>query len=143
MANYVAPASPEKGKMTGATPWAFGVIFFAGTVMTIVGVFQVAVGLVAVIQPKYYAVSTDYAYKMDVSLWGWIHMAVGALAVATGFFLFFGKRWAGFVAIGAALLSAVSNFFFIPYNPIWSMLLIALDVIVIWAVAAHGRELNF
>ena len=46
------------------------------------------------------------------------------------------------LAITLAVLSAIANFLFVPYYPFWSLLLITLDVLVIWALAAHGGDLR-
>ena len=54
------------------------------------------------------------------------------LLVLTGFSLFGRRTWAGVTALCLVLLSAFMNFFFIPYYPLWSILVIALDVIVIY-----------
>ena len=63
----------------------------------------------------------------------------GLIAVA-GFFVLNGAVWARVVGIGVAVISAIVNFMWLPYYPIWSVLIIALDVLVIWALAAHGRD---
>jgi hypothetical protein len=140
MADYAIPVSRKK--TTAGTWWAFGVIFFAGAVMTMIGIFEALVGIAAILNSSFYVVSAAYAYKVDTAVWGWIHLLLGILVAASGFYLFFGKRWARIIAIIAALVSAVSNFLFIPYYPVWSLLIIALNVVVVWAVAAHGRELD-
>ena len=72
---------------------------------------------------------------------GWIHLLAGVLLVVAGFFLFQGAVWAGSVGVGVAVISAVLNFMWLPYYPMWSMLIIALDVFVIWALTAHGRDI--
>ena len=121
--------------------WAIGGIAFAATVLTIIGVFQVIAGLVAIFDDGFYVVTQNYTFDLDASAWGWIHLLLGILLLFTGFGLFSRSPWAGVTAIFLASLSAVVNFFFIPYYPFWSILIIALNVLVICAVAAYGREL--
>jgi hypothetical protein len=140
MADYAVPASRKK--TTASTWWAFGVILFAGSIMVMVGIFQAIVGIVAIFNEDFFAVSQDYAYRLNTPTWGWIHVLLGILVALAGAYLFFGKLWARVIAIVAALASAVSSFFFIPYYPVWSLLIMTLDVVVIWAVAAHGRDLD-
>ena len=71
---------------------------------------------------------------IDTTVWGWIHLVLGVLAVVAGFALFTAATWAGVVTIVVAGLVAVDNFFFIPYSPFWSLLVIALAVWVIWSL---------
>ena len=83
-------------------------------------------------------VTQNYTFDLDTSAWGWIHLLLGILLVATGFGLFNRSAWAGVTAIFLAMLSALANFFFIPYYPFWAILLIALDIWVIWALTRPG-----
>jgi len=118
--------------------WAVGGIVFAASMLTLIGVFQVIAGLVAVFNDEFYVVARNYTFDLDVSAWGWIHLLVGLGLVATGFGLFARKTWAGVAAIMLAMLSALVNFFFVPYYPFWSILLIALNVWVIWSLTRAG-----
>ena len=118
--------------------WAVGGITFAATVLTIIGVFQVIAGLVAIFDDGFYVVTENYAFDLDASAWGWIHLILGIVLVVTGWGLFTRAPWAGVTAIFLAMLSAVVNFFFIPYYPFWSLLIIALDIWVIWSLTRPG-----
>jgi uncharacterized membrane protein len=118
--------------------WAVGGIAFAATVLTIIGVFQIISGLVAIFDDNFYVVTANYTFDLDTTVWGWIHLLLGILLVVTGFGLFSRSTWAGLTAIMLASLSAIVNFFFIPYYPFWSILVIALDIWVIWALTRPG-----
>jgi hypothetical protein len=118
--------------------WALGAAAFAATIMTLVGVFQALAGLVALFNDEFYVVTQNYTFDLDVSVWGWIHLIVGLAVLATGLGLFARKTWAGVTGIMLAMLSALSNFFFIPYYPIWSLLVIGLAIWVIWALTRPG-----
>jgi hypothetical protein len=118
--------------------WAVGGIAFAGTMMVLIGVFQALAGLVAIFNDDFYVVAQNYTFDLDVSAWGWIHLLVGLGILAVGFGLFARKAWAGVAAIMLCMLSALVNFFFIPYYPIWSLLVIGLNVWVIWSVTRAG-----
>lgn len=120
---------------------AFGFIMFAGVMMIVIGMFQALQGLVAIFEDTFYVVSPNYWLEFDVTAWGWIHLIAGIVVAAAGVSLLSGQTWARVVAIVVAGLSAFANFMFIPYYPVWSLVIIALNIIVIWAVAAHGREL--
>jgi hypothetical protein len=120
--------------------WAVGLILFAAVMMLMTGVFQALAGLVAIFENEFYVATRNYLFKFDVTAWGWIHLIVGIVVALAGWGLLSGRTWARAVGITLAVLSAIANFLFIPYYPFWSLLIIALDVFVIWAIAAHGRE---
>ena len=128
----------QSGPEERVSGWAVGGITFAGTLLILIGAFQAIAGLVAIIDDEFYVVTRNYTFDLDVTGWGWIHLILGILLVVVGFALFSRKAWAGIVAIMLAVLSAVANFFFIPYYPFWSILEIALAVWVIWAVTRPG-----
>jgi hypothetical protein len=118
--------------------WAVGGIAFAGTVMVMIGTFQVLEGLVALFNDEFFVVTRNYTFDLDVTAWGWIHLIIGIIVLATGFGLFARSTWAGVTGIMICALSAISNFFFIPYYPIWALLLIGLNIWVIWALTRPG-----
>jgi hypothetical protein len=118
--------------------WAVGGIAFAGTVMVMIGTFQVLEGLVALFNDEFFVVTRNYTFDLDVTAWGWIHLIIGIVVLATGFGLFARSTWAGVTGIMICALSAISNFFFIPYYPIWALLLIGLNIWVIWALTRPG-----
>jgi hypothetical protein len=123
--------------MTDAPPvsgWAIGGITFAGVMLTMIGVFQTIDGLVAIFNDSFFVVTQNYTFDLDVTAWGWIHLILGIVMILTGFGLIAGKTWAAVAAIFFAIISAIANFFFIPYYPFWSILVIGLDVWVIWAL---------
>lgn len=122
--------------------WAIAGITFAAAMLFVVGVFQVIAGLVAIFNDEFYVVAPNYTFDLDVSAWGWIHLLLGAFLIFAGWGLYKGKAWAAGVAIALAALSAIANFFFIPYYPFWSLLVIAICIWVIWALTrpeAYGR----
>ena len=118
--------------------WAVGGIAFAGTVMVMIGTFQVLEGLVALFNDEFFVVTRNYTFDLDVTALGWIHLIIGIVVLATGFGLFARSTWAGVTGIMICALSAISNFFFIPYYPIWALLLIGLNIWVIWALTRPG-----
>lgn len=120
--------------------WAIGGLVFASTMMIMLGLFQIFEGLAAIIDDEFFVVLPNYAFEVDTTAWGWIHLIVGVVVLVAGFFLLSGSRVAGTVAIILAVLSAVANFFFIPYYPFWSLLLIAVAIYVIWAVGRSVFE---
>jgi hypothetical protein len=123
-----------------ASAWARGFVLFAGVMLLLNAVFQVIAGFAAILEDDFYVVTRNYAFEVDVTAWGWIHLGLGILLGLTGLGIMVGQTWARVVGIGVAVLSAVVNFFFIPYYPVWSLLIIALNVFVIWALCVYGRR---
>jgi hypothetical protein len=119
---------------------AVGFTVFAAIMMLMVGVFQALQGLIAIFENEFYVQTRNYLFEFDATTWGWIHLVLGLLVAFAGWGLLSGQTWARVVGITLAALSATANFLFIPYYPFWSLLIITLDIFVIWALTAHGRE---
>jgi hypothetical protein len=122
--------------------WAVGFILFAAIILIMAGIFQFFAGLVALFDNEFYVATRNYIFQFDATSWGWIHLIGGLIVALAGFGLLAGQTWARVVGIFLALLSAIVNFAFIPYYPFWALTIIAVDVFVIWALAAHGREMR-
>jgi hypothetical protein len=133
---YRATRQDQEAPGRGAT----GLVVFAGVMMIMAGGFQVVSGLVALLANEFYVNTPNYLFKFDATSWGWIHLLVGLLVLLAGFAVLAGQTWGRVIGIVLAVLSALANFAFIPYYPFWSLTIIALDVLVIWALAAHGRD---
>ncbi len=124
------------------TGWA-GWVVFGAMMMILLGSFQAIAGLVALFDEGYYLVgSNGLVVNVDYTTWGWVHLIVGGVALAAGFGLFTGATWARALGIGVAVISAIVNFAFIAAFPFWAITMITLDVLIIYAIAAHGRELQ-
>ena len=131
---YEAPPQP-----TGWTGW----VLFGAMMMILLGAFQAIAGLVALFKDGFYLVGPNgLLVNVDYTTWGLVHLIVGAVALAAGFGLFTGATWARVLGITVALVSAVVNFAFIAAFPIWAMIMMAIDVLVIYAIAAHGKEMQ-
>jgi len=122
--------------------WATGLIYFASSVLVIVGVFHALAGLTAILDDSFYQVPRSYALETNVTTWGWVHLIGGFVFVGAGFFLLSGNLLARIIAVLAAMVSAGASFWSIPYYPVWNILILALDIAVIWAVVAHGQQFN-
>ena len=132
-----APRSEPDSRKGG---WAGGLTVFAGVILATIGVFQFFQGLAAIIKGSFYVVAPNNIYEFSVSGWGWIHLVLGIVLAVIGYFILTGQPWARAVGIAVAALSALANFLFIPYYPIWALVLIALDVAVIWALSTYRPE---
>jgi hypothetical protein len=120
--------------------WASGLAQFGAVMLIVVGAFQAAQGLVAVVRKEFYVATSNYVFQLDVTTWGWIHLILGAVMVLAGLGVLARQTWAVVVGIVLCALSAFANFTFIPYYPIWSLVIIALDVLVIWALFRYRSE---
>jgi hypothetical protein len=132
-----AQTEPRRSKQP-VSGWSTGGLVFAATMMTLAGTFQVLAGLVALFNDEFFVVTRNYTFDLDVTAWGWIHLILGLAVLTTGLALYGRRTWAGVAAIMFAMLSALSNFFFIPYYPVWALVVIGLDVWVIWALTRPG-----
>ncbi|MEU6712512.1 hypothetical protein ABZ897_13610 [Nonomuraea sp. NPDC046802] len=117
-----------------------GLAYFAGSIMVLVGVFSIVAGIAAIFRSNVYVFRGNYVFMWDVTGWGWIHLALGILVLLAGLAVFSGQAWARVVGIVLAGLSAIVNFMFLPYYPIWTVLIILLDVMIICALAMYNRE---
>src|SRR3954471_7418653 len=124
------------------TGWA-GWVVFGGVMLIMLGSFQIIQGLVALFDDGFYLVrSNGLVVDVNYNTWGWIHTIIGVVGVLAGLGLLVGNMAARIVGVVVALLSAVVNLAFISAYPIWSAIMITLDVIVIFAIIVHGRELK-
>ena len=127
------------GEPTGWAVW----ILFAGVMMIMLGFFQMIAGIAALADDSYFAVkSGDLLVSTSYTTWGWAHLIIGAVVAAAGFGVMVGQMWARIVGIVAALVSSVVNLAFLAAYPVWMTLMISFDVIVIYALTVHGRELK-
>ena len=122
------------------SPWAHGIAVFAGVAMIIGGAFEALEGLAGIAHDQYLVVLPNYIYAFDLTLWGVIHLLVGLALVVIGAALLRGQTWARVAGIIAAVVSAIVNFAWLPTAPWWSILVIAIDVLIIWALASYLRQ---
>lgn len=122
--------------------WAIGFTYFAALVMLMVGTFHAIMGLAGILENEFFVVTRNYVFEFDATAWGWIHLIAGVVVIFAAVGLFSGSVWARTLGVTMAFLSAIASFGFIPYYPVWSIVIIALDVAVIWALTAHGRDVS-
>jgi hypothetical protein len=124
------------------TAWT-GWVAFAGFMMIILGTFQAIEGLVAVFDDGFYLVRSDrLLVNVDYDAWGWVHLALGVVVVLSGLGVLVGNLLARIVGVVLAVVSAVLNLAFIEAYPVWSAIVIAVDVVVIYSLTVHGREMR-
>ncbi|WP_028477815.1 hypothetical protein [Nocardia sp. CNY236] len=119
---------------------AAGTSIAAAILMSTVGVLSIFEGISAVAEDDLYIVGAEYVFEFDTTAWGWIHIVLGIFLVVAALALMTGATWARITAICVAAVSILGNFMWLPYYPAWSILVIALDVVVIWAIATWKPE---
>ena len=119
---------------------ADGIRVFAGIMLLLGGAFQVLQAIAALVHDEYILVLRNYVLSLDLTVWGSIHLIVGLVLAVIGVFLLMGKGWARIAGIVVAAISVVINFSWLPYSPGWAILAIAVDVLVIWALATGGSR---
>ena len=121
------------------SPMAHGIAVFAGVIMIVGGAFQAFEGLAAVVNDQYLVVLENYFVAFDLTVWGWLHLLVGLALLAIGIFLIRGATWARVAGMIVAGISALLNFVWLPHSPWWSLLIIGIDILVIWALANYRQ----
>jgi len=131
------PMSAEMSTETRVSPWASGPILLASAILVITGIMQVFIGTTALVHDRIFDGEPRYLYSFDLTVWGWAELLTGVLCVAAGYAALRGLTWARMLGIGLASLSMIFQFMFIPHYPLWSVLVIALDIVVIYALATY------
>lgn len=126
----------------GSDSVASGVFVLAGALLLLGGVFQALAGISAILNDQVFVVGTKYVWQLDLTAWGWIHLVIGAVLILAGLYVLRGATWAVWLAIVVAGLSAIANFMWLPYQPIWALVVIALDVLIIWALATRRGSIH-
>lgn len=129
------------GRETERTGWT-GWITFAGIMLIIGGSLGLIFGIIAAVNDKWVVFANRGAVSLDLSTWGWVHIIVGAIVLLAGFGVFTGNILARIVGVAVAVVSLIANFLWLPVYPVWAIIIITIDVLVIWALTAHGREMR-
>lgn len=131
----MTPSGPSIDRQPVRQGFAGGTTFAAAILLLTAAIMTLLQGISAVAGDDLLVVGFSYSYEFDVTTWGWIHIGLAILLAAIALGLFSGAIWARAAAITIAAVSIVANFLWLPYYPLWSILIITLDLIVIWAVA--------
>ncbi|WP_053748398.1 DUF7144 family membrane protein [Streptomyces sp. MMG1533] len=128
-------------RSSGEGAWVAGWTGFAGVMMIFGGLMAIFQGIAAIAEDDVFVATRNYVYNFNLTSWGWIHLVLGVLVVLAGAAVFRGEVWARMVGIALAGLAMIANFMWLPYQPVWAIVLIAVDAFVIWALCVgKGRE---
>ena len=120
--------------------WAGGLVVFAAVMLTIAGILNIFRGIMAIAQDDVFIATPSYVFRFDLTGWGWVHLILGAVAVAVSMGLYQAATWARVAGVVIAGLVIIVNFLSLPYYPVWSVVMIALSGFIIWALCVARRE---
>lgn len=126
----------NRDTVTGWVGW----IYFAAFMMTIMGLFQIVSGLTALLNDKFLVGLHGQLLVFDITQWGWIHLIYGIIVLMAGTSLFSGRPWARAVAVVLATLNFLLQFAYLSVYPIWAIIIMVVDVMIIYALTVHGAE---
>jgi hypothetical protein len=141
MSTQVPPRSP-RSRRRREHAWLNGYTVFAVAIMFVLGLWQFLAGLTAVVRDRLYVAPPGYTFAFSVAGWGWAVLLLGVLSAGTGVVVLLGRGWGDKAAIVVACLSMIVNFLLVAFYPIWSLVIIALDVTLIWALTTPGRRVT-
>jgi len=133
--------------MTSPGPTATGPVLndmtiFAGVLILITGILHLFAAIAAIAERSFFVLTEDQVFQVNVSTWGWIHLVIAVLIIVAGIAIVTGQTWGYLAGIVMASISLLDNFLFAPIYPFWSLVMIALDVLIIWALARQIASEN-
>jgi hypothetical protein len=129
----------KSNDITNVSGWV-GWVYFAGILMVINAVFAIISSLVALFNDELFVAGVNRLWIVDLTTWGWVHLLLGIILFFAGGAVMAGKMWGRVVGIILATIAAMVNFAFIPVYPIWSILMVVVSGLIIYALVAHGKE---
>ncbi len=119
-----------------------GWVLYATTMFAIVGAMNILYGLAMIINNEWVVFGADKVWYLDLAAWGWITLLVGILAITVSLGVYSGQTWARVLGVVAASVAALDAFVVMPYYPGWAIAILALSLLLIWALTAHGDEIG-
>ncbi|WP_022889261.1 DUF7144 family membrane protein [Agromyces italicus] len=128
-----------QARPTGWVGWGA----FAAIMLVVSGGFDLLYGFIALFMADsaYFVRTEGGLFIFDVQGWGWWHVISGALLIVIGAVLFTGATWARVVAVLLVIVNAIGQLALLPVQPWWSLIVLTLDIVVIYALTVHGKEL--
>ncbi|MET8166363.1 hypothetical protein ABZT34_19255 [Streptomyces sp. NPDC005329] len=126
--------APSGRRHTAGQQWAEGLMVFAAVTLMLAGLLDIFRGIMGIAEDDVFLTTRNYVFAFDLTGWGWIHLALGAVAVIVSLGLFQTATWARVAGVAIAGLIIIANFLSLPYYPVWSVVMIAFSGFVIWAL---------
>ncbi len=121
---------------------AMGLTAFDGILMLMLGGWWILAGIVAIANSDFFVVTQEWIFEFSTTSWGWTHLILGVVVLLAGFGVFTGAVWARTVGVILAGISGLVAFAWLPYFPVWAILIVTLSVFTIWALTVHGRDIT-
>lgn len=136
---YAHHAAPPRS--TAPAPrrdgWASAGTMLAGVLLLVEGVLGMLQGITGIAEDDVYGEIGEYVFEFSASTWGWIHLVLGLLVAVIGAGILSGADWAKAAGVALAALAVIANFIWLPYQPVWAVISIAIGVFVIWALCTE------
>ena len=133
-------ATHSQSAHTAKQEWATGLTAFAAVMLFLVGLLDIFRGIMAIAEDDIFLTTRNYVFEFDLTGWGWVHLALGAVAVIVSIGLLRTATWARVAGVAIAGLVIIANFLSLPYYPVWSVVMIAISGFIIWALCVVPRE---
>lgn len=124
---------------TAKQEWATGLTAFAAVMLFLVGLLDIFRGIMAIAEDDIFLTTRNYVFKYDLTGWGWIHLALGVVAMIVSIGLLRTATWARVTGVAIAGLVIIANFLSMPYYPVWSVVMITISCFIIWALCVVQR----
>ncbi len=121
---------------------AVGLTALAGILMFLLGGWWIMAGFVAIVNDDFFVVTQEWIFEFSTTSWGWTHLILGLVVLLAGAGLFSGAVWARTVGVILAVISGLVAFAWLPYHPVWAILIVTISVFTVWALTAHGRDIT-
>lgn len=125
---------------TAKQQWAVGLTAFAAVMLMLAGLLDIFRGIMGIAEDDVFVSTPNYVFEFDVTGWGWVHLALGVVAVIVSLGLFQAATWARVTGVAIAGLVMIANFLSLPYYPVWSVVMIAMSGFIIWALCTVRGE---
>ncbi|MEV5758331.1 hypothetical protein AB0L61_16370 [Streptomyces tendae] len=135
-------ASHTRPAHTARQDWATGLAAFAAVMLFLAGLLTLFRGIMAIAEDDVFVTTPNYVFQFDLTGWGWIHLALGALAMVVSAGLLKTATWARVTGVAIASLVIIANFLSLPYYPVWSVVMITISGFIIWALCVMKRGGN-
>ncbi|WP_030345967.1 DUF7144 family membrane protein [Streptomyces sp. NRRL S-1022] len=133
-------ATPTARTSTAKEQWATGLVAFGAVMLMLTGLLDIFRGIMAIAHDNVFVATRSYVFRFDLTGWGWIHVILGAIAVAIGVGLLKVAPWARISGVAIAALIIIANFLSLPYSPVWSIVVIAFSAFIIWALCVVRQD---
>jgi hypothetical protein len=140
MTSHISGTGRGHAPRTTRTEFAAGWTVVAAVLMIFGGIMAIFEGVAAIAKDAVFIATPNYTFQFNLTSWGFIHIVLGALVAVAGFALLSGMLWARVVGVVLAGLSMLANFMWLPYAPVWAIVLIAVDAFIIWALCAPRTD---